>query len=69
MIRALPIQSITAELGDPIISVHRSDLMRVLLDAAGDTPIRFRAKVVDFETGDQGVRATVPTAAACRPTY
>ena len=57
MIRALPIQSITAELGDPIISIHRSDLMRVLLDAAGDTPIRFRAQIVDFETGDQGVRA------------
>ena len=58
MIRALPIQSITAELGDPIVSIHRSDLMRVLLDAAGDTPIRFRAQIVDFETGDQGVRAT-----------
>ena len=57
MIRALPIQSITAELGDPIISVHRSDLMRVLRDAAADTPVRFRAKVVDFETGDHGVRA------------
>lgn len=57
MIRALPIQSITAELGDPVISIHRSDLMRVLLDAAGDTPIRFRAQIVDFETGDQGVRA------------
>ena len=32
--------------------------MRLLLDAAGDTPIRFRAKIVDFEVGDQGVRAT-----------
>ena len=58
MIRALPIQSITAELGDPIVSIHRSDLLRVLLDAAGDTPIRFRKQIVDFETGDQGVRAT-----------
>ncbi len=58
LIRALPIQSITAELGDPIISIHRSDLMRVLLDAADDTPIRFRAEIVDFEVGDQGVRAT-----------
>jgi 2-polyprenyl-6-methoxyphenol hydroxylase-like FAD-dependent oxidoreductase len=57
MIRALPIQSITAELGAPIISIHRGDLMRVLLEAAGDTPIRFGAHIVDFETGDQGVRA------------
>ena len=58
MIRALPIQSITAELGDPVVSIHRSDLMRALLNAAGDTPIRFRAQIVDFETGDQGIRAT-----------
>jgi 2-polyprenyl-6-methoxyphenol hydroxylase-like FAD-dependent oxidoreductase len=57
LIRALPIQSITAELGDPIVSIHRGDLMRVLLDAAGDTPIRFRAEIVDFEVGDSGVRA------------
>jgi 2-polyprenyl-6-methoxyphenol hydroxylase-like FAD-dependent oxidoreductase len=57
MIRALPIQSITAELGDPIVSIHRGDLMRVLLDAAGDTPIRFGAQIVDFETADRGLRA------------
>jgi 2-polyprenyl-6-methoxyphenol hydroxylase-like FAD-dependent oxidoreductase len=57
MIRALPIQSITAELGAPVIGIHRGDLMRVLLDAAEDTPIRFRAQIVDFETDDQGVRA------------
>lgn len=57
LIRALPIQAITAELGDPIVSVHRGDLMRVLLDAADDTPIRFRAEIVDFEAGDRGVRA------------
>jgi 2-polyprenyl-6-methoxyphenol hydroxylase-like FAD-dependent oxidoreductase len=57
MIRALPIQSITADLGSPIVSIHRSDLMQMLLRAAGDTPIRFRKQIVDFETYDQGVRA------------
>jgi 2-polyprenyl-6-methoxyphenol hydroxylase-like FAD-dependent oxidoreductase len=57
LIRTLPIQSITAELGDPLVSVHRGDLMRMLLDAAGDTPIRFRTKIVDFEIGDHGVCA------------
>ena len=44
LIRALPVQSIAAELGDPIVSVHRGDLMRVLLDAAGDTPDSFRCE-------------------------
>ena len=58
LIRALPIQSITAELGDPIICIGRGDLMRVLLDAADDTPIRFGAEIVDFESGDRGIRAT-----------
>jgi 2-polyprenyl-6-methoxyphenol hydroxylase-like FAD-dependent oxidoreductase len=58
LIRAMPIQSIASELGDPIVSVHRGDLMRVLLDAAGDTPIRFRARVVDYEVDHQGVRVT-----------
>jgi 2-polyprenyl-6-methoxyphenol hydroxylase-like FAD-dependent oxidoreductase len=58
LIRTLPIQSITAELGDPIVSLHRGDLMRVLLDAAGDTPIRFGAEIVDFKAGGMGVRAT-----------
>ncbi|HEX3287927.1 MAG TPA: NAD(P)/FAD-dependent oxidoreductase [Mycobacterium sp.] len=57
MLRALPIQSITAELGHPVISVHRRDLMRVLLDAAGDTPIHYGAQLVDFETDERGVRA------------
>ena len=70
MIRALPVQSITAELGDPIISIHRSDLMRVLRDAAADTPIRYRAEVVDFGIGDRGVRAICADGhTACGPTY
>ncbi|ORW96737.1 FAD-dependent monooxygenase [Mycobacterium sp. IEC1808] len=57
LIRALPIQSVSVELGDPIVGIHRGDLMRVLLDAAGDTPIRFGAGIVDFEVADSGVRA------------
>jgi 2-polyprenyl-6-methoxyphenol hydroxylase-like FAD-dependent oxidoreductase len=58
LIRALPIDAITAELGDPIVSIHRNDLMRTLLDAVGDTPIHFGAEVVDFEAGVTGVDAT-----------
>jgi 2-polyprenyl-6-methoxyphenol hydroxylase-like FAD-dependent oxidoreductase len=57
MIRTLPIQYITAELGSPTISIHRSDLMRLLLEAAGETPIRFSTPIVDFETDGQGARA------------
>lgn len=57
LIRALPIQAVTEELGDPIVCVHRGDLMRTLLAAAGDTPIRFGSQIVDFEAADVGVRA------------
>jgi 2-polyprenyl-6-methoxyphenol hydroxylase-like FAD-dependent oxidoreductase len=57
LIRALPIQAITAELGNPVICMHRGDLMRVLMNAAVDTPIRFRTPIVDFETTDRGVLA------------
>lgn len=56
LIRALPIQAITAELGSPVVSVHRGDLMRVLMDAAADTPIHFGAQIVDFESYGKGVR-------------
>jgi len=31
--------------------------MRVLLDAAGDIPIRFGAQIVDFEKANRGIRA------------
>jgi 2-polyprenyl-6-methoxyphenol hydroxylase-like FAD-dependent oxidoreductase len=64
LIRDLPVQSIAAQLGHPMVSVHRGDLLRVLRDAAGDTPIRFQARIVDFDAGDRdfrgfrGVRAT-----------
>src|SRR5262249_36162426 len=30
LIRSLPVQAITAELGDPIVNIHRNDLMRRL---------------------------------------
>jgi 2-polyprenyl-6-methoxyphenol hydroxylase-like FAD-dependent oxidoreductase len=54
LIRALPIQAITSALGDPIVSIHRNDLMRVLRKAAGDTPIHYGTEVVDVEVGDRG---------------
>ena len=57
LMRALPIQAITAELGNPVICIHRGDLMRVLMNAAVDTPIRFRTPIVDFETTGRGVIA------------
>ena len=56
LIRTIPISSITTELGHPIVSIHRNDLMRMLSAAAGDTPILYGAGIVDFEFGDRGVR-------------
>lgn len=57
LMRALPIQASTAELGNPVICIHRGDLMRVLMNAAADTPIRFGTPIADFETTDLGVIA------------
>jgi 2-polyprenyl-6-methoxyphenol hydroxylase-like FAD-dependent oxidoreductase len=58
LIRSLPVRAITAELGDPIISIHRNDVMRTLQKAAGNLPVRYGAVVVDFEIGDAGVSVT-----------
>lgn len=49
LIRALPIPQITAELGDPIVSIHRNDLMTALRAAVGDTPIHYGAEVTSVE--------------------
>jgi 2-polyprenyl-6-methoxyphenol hydroxylase-like FAD-dependent oxidoreductase len=56
LIRALPIAEITTELGDPIVSIHRNDLMTTLRDAAGDTPIHYGAEVRDVESDDEHAR-------------
>lgn len=58
LIRTLPLQSIAADLGDPIVTVHRGDLMHVLRDAARGIPIRFGAEVVELEFDGAGVVAT-----------
>jgi 2-polyprenyl-6-methoxyphenol hydroxylase-like FAD-dependent oxidoreductase len=58
LIRSLPIRAIVAELGDPVISIHRDDLLRTLQTAAADVPIRYGAQVVNIETGGAGVRVT-----------
>ena len=65
LIRALPVAAITAELGDPFVSIHRNELMRTLQDAAGDTPIHYGAEVVDVEIGDAGSRATCADGTEC----
>ncbi len=58
LIRSLPVEAITAELGDPIVSIHRNDVIRTLEKATGDRSIRYGAEVVDFEIGDVGVSVT-----------
>jgi 2-polyprenyl-6-methoxyphenol hydroxylase-like FAD-dependent oxidoreductase len=58
LIRALPGAAITAELGHPFVSIHRSELIRTLRTAAADTPIHYDAEVVDVGIERCGVRAT-----------
>jgi 2-polyprenyl-6-methoxyphenol hydroxylase-like FAD-dependent oxidoreductase len=58
LIRSLPVQAITAELGDPIVNIHRNDLMRRLQKAAGDVPVRYGAEVVDFQIDEAGICVT-----------
>jgi 2-polyprenyl-6-methoxyphenol hydroxylase-like FAD-dependent oxidoreductase len=58
LIRRMPIREITAELGDPIVSIRRNDLIRTLEKGAVDLPVRYSTRVVDFEVGDAGVNVT-----------
>jgi len=58
LIRSLPVPAIIAELGDPVVSIHRNDLMRTLQASAGDLSVRYGAKVINLEIGDAGVRIT-----------
>jgi 2-polyprenyl-6-methoxyphenol hydroxylase-like FAD-dependent oxidoreductase len=58
LIRSLPVRAMIAELGDPVISIHRNDLMWTLQTAAGDLSVRYGAEVVNLEMGDAGVRVS-----------
>ncbi len=58
LIRSLPVRAMIAELGNPVVSIHRNDLMRTLQTAAGDVLVRYGAEVVNLEIGDAGVRVT-----------
>jgi 2-polyprenyl-6-methoxyphenol hydroxylase-like FAD-dependent oxidoreductase len=50
LLRAMPVQAITAETGNPIICVGRDDLMALLRDACRDTPIHYGAQAVRLDT-------------------
>jgi len=58
LIRSLPVRAITTALGDPMVSIHRNDVMRTLRKAVGDLSVRYGVAVVDFEIGDTGVSVT-----------
>lgn len=53
--RDLPIASIAAELGSPVVNVRRADLVTLLREKAKDTPIHYGAEVVGYERGRDGV--------------
>ncbi|MBB4911628.1 FAD-dependent monooxygenase [Actinophytocola algeriensis] len=55
LMRELPISSIAAELGSPVVNVRRADLVTLLRDEAGDTPIHHGAEVVGYERAGGGV--------------
>ncbi len=56
--RELPIASISAELGSPVVNVRRADLIALLRDRAGDTPVHYGSEVVGYERGRDGVSIT-----------
>ncbi|HEX6351753.1 FAD-dependent monooxygenase [Actinophytocola sp.] len=58
LMRELPIRSIATELGSPVVNLRRSDLVTLLRDKAGDTPIHYGAEVVGYGRGDNGVSVT-----------
>ncbi|MET1076114.1 MAG: FAD-dependent monooxygenase [Umezawaea sp.] len=55
-IRAVPVKSIGDRLGAPSVCVHRADLQRALLDAAGDCPITTGATATRYTADGDGVR-------------
>jgi 2-polyprenyl-6-methoxyphenol hydroxylase-like FAD-dependent oxidoreductase len=57
LLRALPAPTITAQLGNPIVCIGRDDLMAILRDACGDTPIHYSTKAVGVD--DAGERPAI----------
>lgn len=56
-IREIPVAAITAELGAPIISIHRNELVDLLHAAAGDTPVHYDARATGHEVRADGTVA------------
>lgn len=56
LIRSLPVSAMIAELGDPVVSIHRNDLMRALQASAGELSVRYGAEVINLEICDARVR-------------
>ncbi|NJP66955.1 FAD-dependent monooxygenase, partial [Streptomyces spiramenti] len=55
LLRRMPTPDIAAETGAPSVLIHRADLLRALLDAAGDVPVTLGAQVSDFTAHPDGV--------------
>jgi 2-polyprenyl-6-methoxyphenol hydroxylase-like FAD-dependent oxidoreductase len=58
VMRKLPVQQLTKEVGAPCIAIHRADLQATLLEAAGDCPIHTGAVAKHFSRTPDGVRLT-----------
>ncbi|WP_330184292.1 FAD-dependent monooxygenase [Nocardia sp. NBC_01503] len=57
-IRTVDYRDIAAELGHPVVNMHRRDLLAGLRAAAPDVPIRFGAELKGFDLVAGGVRVT-----------
>ena len=53
LLRSMPVQSITAEMGNPIVCIGRDDLMAIMRDACGDTPIHYGTEAVGIDIGGE----------------
>ncbi len=56
LMRRMPIAEITAELGAPIVTIHRNALFGALRAAAGDTAVHYGAQATRYTRTDGGVR-------------
>lgn len=57
-IRTVNYRDIAAELGHPLVNMHRRELLSALRAAAPDVPIRFDAELKGFDVVADGVRIT-----------
>ncbi|MFD7845351.1 FAD-dependent oxidoreductase, partial [Nocardia sp. NPDC059764] len=57
-IRTVDYRDIAAELGYPLVNMHRGELLSGLRAAAPEVPIRFGAEVKGFDITAHGVRVT-----------